>query len=148
MSCKKGFALILAAFMMLPTANVTASAETDTYILNEGIAPAAEYVNSAKSTLTISSGTAKCSSNCTSLSEVVQVRVEQTLEKHSGWFWIWNNVDGASWSTTKSGSYAAVVNAKNGLSSGTYRVKSEFTLTASNGETETITIYSEEKTVS
>ena len=32
MSCKKGFALILAAFMMLPTANVTASAETDTYI--------------------------------------------------------------------------------------------------------------------
>jgi len=38
-------------------------------------------------------------------------------------------------------------NHKYNLESGTYRLKTVFTLTATNGETETITVYSEEVTI-
>lgn len=61
--------------------------------------------------------------------------------------WAWNNVNGAIWSTTEKGSYISVDRIKRGLSGGTYRLKSVFTLTTKNGKAETITIYSREKTV-
>jgi len=38
-------------------------------------------------------------------------------------------------------------NSKSGLESGKYRLKSVFTLTDKNGKSETITIYSDEKSV-
>lgn len=38
-------------------------------------------------------------------------------------------------------------NNKNKLDSGTYRLKTVFTLTSTSGETETITVYSEEVTI-
>lgn len=77
----------------------------------------------------------------------VTITVEQTLQKYSGWFWIWNNVDGASWSKTVNGSSVSLSNTKSGLTSGKYRLKSVFTLTDKNGKTETITVYSDEKNV-
>lgn len=146
MQFKKCFALILSAFMILSSISVSVSAESATYISDEGIAPAYEYTDDAKSILYVSLNTAECTSKCTGASNVVQITVEQTLQKFWG-LWIWNDVDGVSWSTTKSGSYASVVNTKSGLSSGTYRLKSVFTLTTSDGKSETITIYSDEETI-
>ena len=70
----------------------------------------------------------------------------QTLEKKWG-LWIWNEVDGASWNGTISSVSGKVSNSISGLSSGTYRLKSVFTVKTSSGETETITIFSDEKTV-
>lgn len=147
MKFKKSFALLLSAIMMLTIMSIPAYADSATYSSNDGIAPAYEYANSARNTLSISSNTAQCSSSCTSSSEVVSISVEHTLQVFWG-LWIWNDVDGASWSRTKSGSSVSLVSSKSGLSSGTYRLKSVFTLTTSTGETETITIYSEEKTIS
>lgn len=109
----------------------------------EAITPAYEYADTAKSLLYISANFAQCTSSCTSSSDVVQISVKQTLQQFLG-LWIWNDVDDASWSTTKNGSSISVVNSKSGLPSGTYRLESVFTLTASSGKTETITIYSEE----
>ena len=91
----------------------------------------------------ISSNTAKCVSICTGARNVIQITVEQTLQKFWG-LWVWNDVENASWSTAENGSYVSVVNTKRGLPSGTYRIKSVFTLKTSSGKTETITVYSEE----
>ena len=142
----KCFALLLSAFMMLSSVNVVASAELTDNISDEDIAPAYEYSDDAQSMLSISSNTASCTSSCTGAKDVIQITVEQTLQKHAG-MWAWNNVNGAIWSTTEKGSYISVDRIKRGLSGGTYRLKSVFTLTTKNGKTETITIYSREKTV-
>ena len=147
MQLKKSCALLLSAFMMFSSTSIPASAETATYALNEGVAPAYEYANTAESMLYISSNTAECISRCTSSSDIVQITVEQTLQKFWG-LWVWNDVDGASWTSTEHGSSIYLMSNKSGLTSGTYRVKSVFTLTSSSGKTETITIYSEEKTIS
>ena len=147
MQFKISFALLLSAFMMFLSTSIPASAETATYALNEGIAPAYDYADTAKSMLYISSNSAECISRCTSSSDVVQITIEQTLQKFWG-LWVWNDVDGASWTVTERGSSIYSVNTKNGLANGTYRVKSVFTRTSSSGKTETITIYSEEETVS
>lgn len=147
MKFKKSFALLLSVVMMFSSVNIPASAETTTYVSNEGIAPAYEYADTAESLLYISSNSAECTSNCTGSSGTVSISVEQTLQSFWG-LWIWNDVDGANWSKTRNGSSISVINTKSGLPSGTYRVKSVFTLTNSSGKTETITIYSAEKTVS
>ncbi len=147
MRFRKSIALLLSAVMMFSSASISASAETATYASNDEIALLYEYANSVKSLLYISSNTAECTSNCTGTSDIVNISVEQTLQSFWG-LWIWNDVDGANWTKTSNGSYIYATNSKSGLSSGTYRVKSVFTLTSSSGKTETITIYSEEKTVS
>ena len=77
---------------------------------------------------------------------VYTVVFSDPLEKHWG-LWIWNEVDGASWTKTVDTRAISLVNTKSGLDSGTYRLKSVFTLTNSSGKSETITIYSEEETI-
>lgn len=144
MQFKKSFAFILSAFMMLSSVNVSASAEVLSHEIVDEVSPAYEIARTVENTLAISSSTAECTSICTGSSSVVNVSVEHTLQKFWG-LWVWNDVDGASWTKTKSGSSISLVSTKSGLSSGTYRVKSVFTLTSSNGETETITVYSTEK---
>lgn len=71
----------------------------------------------------------------------------QTLEKH--WtFGIFNPVDNnSSWTKTVNSISLSMTNSKSGLSSGTYRVKTEFTVTSTNGQTETVSVYSDEKTI-
>lgn len=82
------------------------------------------------------------------LSNIIEDEIsEKAIEKYSGWFWIWNSVDGASWTKTVNTNSISMSNSKSGLSSGTYRLKSVFTLTSSSGKTETITIYSTEKSI-
>lgn len=114
--------------------------------LDDGIAPAYEIAGNPLSKLSISGKTAYCTSE-TRGAGAVSITVEQTLEKYSGWFWFWNNVDGAHWTESINENTIRVDNTKYGLSNGTYRLKSVFTLTDKNGKTETITIYSAEKKV-
>lgn len=126
--------------------SVSASAVTTNAFVDSGIAPAYEIAYNPYSDLSISGQTAYCSSVSDS-TNAVKITVQQTLQKYSGLLWIWNDVDGAKWSSSVNRNSITVYNSKSGLSSGKYRLKSVFTLTSSNGETETITIYSEEKTV-
>ncbi len=146
MKLKKGMALILSALVLSASVGVTATAAEASSMSNELVAPAYEIANQTVSSLVISSRNASCMSSCTGFSTVVRIDVEQTLQKHWG-LWVWNDVDNASWTTSKNSSHVALSNSKSGLEGGTYRLKSVFTLTDSNGETETITVYSTEEDV-
>ena len=111
--------------------------------VDNGVAPCYEIATSASSTLSISGTTATCISRCNGVS-TVSITAVQTLQKQ-GLLWIWSAVDGAEWTETVSLGSIGMSNTKTNLSSGTYRLKSVFTLTNSSGETETITVYSTEE---
>ena len=121
-------------------------AETDAALSVVTVSPLYDIAKQTTSDLTIVGTKAECRSYALG-NNVVMITVEQTLQKYSGWFWIWNNVDGASWSKTVNNSSLHLLNTKSGLTSGKYRLKSVFTLTDKNDKTETITIYSNEATV-
>ena len=77
----------------------------------------------------------------------IRITVEHSLQKHWG-LWIWNEVAGSTESRSVNRNDIFLCSTKSGLESGTYRVKSTFTMTNRSGQTETITIYSSEETVS
>ena len=135
---KKILAFFLSALILLTFA-VSVSAESVTFDVGG---------TNKKSQLFISGTNATCVSEyLAESSSFKSVTIEQTLEKHwaFGWFF---GVDGASWKTTTSSKSVTFKNTKSGLSSGTYRVKSVFTVTTTSGQTETVTVYSAEKTIS
>lgn len=101
--------------------------------------------STAFSSLTISSTTATCTSNITGTT-IKSVTITQTLEKHWA-LGLFFGVSDAEWTTTKSGA-TTFTNQKTSLEAGTYRVKSVFETTGTDGKTETVTKYSSEKTVS
>lgn len=74
------------------------------------------------------------------------IKAVQTLEKKSV-FGNFTSVSGASWTKTVTTQNLSMNNTKSNLSSGTYRLKTVFTVTLSNGTSETVTVYSAEKTV-
>ena len=143
----KVMALVLSALAISSSFSISSYAENLSPIIDEEIISEYEIAIGVSNTLTFSSATAHCESVCTGLNNVVQISVTQTLQKFWG-MWIWNDVEGAEWSESNSSNYISLFRTKSGLLSGTYRLKSVFTLTTSNGGTETITIYSLEKTIS
>lgn len=146
MVIKKIMAVLLTAVGLCMSLSVSVSAETIYPFIDSDVSPAYVIANNPVSKLNISGKTAYCTST-TDGANAVSITVEQTLEKYSGWLWIWDDVDGASWTKTVNKKTISVSNTKSGLSSGTYRLKSVFTLTSSDGKSETITVYSEEKTI-
>ena len=135
---QKVFAAAIAASLASPAAYAAAAMPVD-----NGIMPCYEIATSASSTLSFSGSTATCTSRCSG-ANTVSITAVQTLQKE-GLFWIWGDVDDAEWTTTINGPSIYTSNTKSGLSTGTYRLKTEFTLTNSSGETETITVYSTEE---
>ena len=133
---KKMVSIILVVVMILtPITTVNASAaEYSTYDLSSC---------NKTSALTISNSTATCRSVFLGSADVSKVKVEQHLQKKS--LLIWSNV--SSFSTTITGKNASFTNTKSSLSSGSYRLKSVFTVTMSDGQTETVTVYSDTKTI-
>ena len=77
---------------------------------------------------------------------MVKITAEQYLQKQ-GILWIWSTYDSAEWTKTVYSNVLTVSNTKTGLSSGKYRLKTVFTFTDKQGKTETITVYSDEKSV-
>ncbi len=102
--------------------------------------------NSTYSTLSIRNNQATLDSGVDGDTCVVSVSATQTLEKFVA-LWIWSPVSGASWSKSKSGKSLEMHNQATLYESGTYRVKTVFTLTSNTGSTETITVYSNEVTI-
>lgn len=143
----KKFIAIAAVLAAISAVSLNAAAaNVPDYVYANSIAPLYETASDAISTLTISGKTAKCESKLIGHSDVKSCKVVQTLEKKWG-LWIWNEVDGASWTKTVYSDTIRLSNTKSGLDSGTYRLKSVFTLKSSSGDTEKITVYSDEKTV-
>ncbi|MGN0553140.1 MAG: hypothetical protein ACI4I1_07135 [Oscillospiraceae bacterium] len=146
MKLKRLTALLLTIACLSSTPNMTAFAENnETFVVNEGVAPAYEIAKNVSSELNISGATAYCTSTVRG-DNTASITVTQTLQKFWG-LWIWNDVSGAEWTKTVNYSTTTLSSTKSGLDSGTYRVKSVFELTDQNGETETITIYSDEVTI-
>ena len=98
------------------------------------------------STLTISAATATCYSMYRDASgSTSKVVITQSLQKE-GVFWTWSTCAG-EWTKSTNGSSASLNNKVYNLESGTYRLKTVFTVTLSNGTSETVTVYSAQKTV-
>lgn len=147
MHLRRFFVSVIFAVCLCASSGMTASAETaSAYSLVDVASPFYDVADQAYSEIEIVGNKADCVSRAYG-DQIVKITVEQTLEKYSGWFWIWNNVDGASWTKTVNTNTIRLSNTKSGLSSGTYRLKSVFMLTSSSGKTETITIYSGEKKI-
>ncbi len=134
---------LLMSLMMCFSLPATASAQT----VSLGIVqPYYEKAYNAWTELSINGTTADLASNVRGYSDVVKITAEQSLQKQ-GFLWIWSTYDGAEWTKTVYINTLTMSNTKTGLSSGKYRLKTVFKLTDSQGETETITVYSDEKSV-
>jgi len=117
MQFKKIMSCFLLAICLCTTFSTSAFANT-AYAIG-GVAPLYEYADKPMSKLSISEQTAYCTSR-TDSTNTVSITVEQTLEKYSGWLWIWNDVDNASWSETVNKESIYLSNTKAGLDSSTY----------------------------
>lgn len=140
---------ILSASCLFTGLGMTASAQSEsTYSIVDSTSPLYEIADNAYSELDIDSYGATCTSTASG-NGVVEITVDQSLEKRGGWFIFqsWDSVDGAVWTKTVSRSSICLVSTKSGLDSGTYRVKSVFKITDKNGKTETVTVYSDERSV-
>lgn len=144
MTAKKLLSAIIAVAMIFGFA-ITASAEA-TNAQSYAATPYYLLATNNYAKLTISGTTASCESGATGLPSVTKIVVVQTLEKHWA-FGLFFGVDGASWTKTVNSNSATAINKKYNLGSGTYRLKTEFTL-YSGTQSETITAYSPEKTIS
>ncbi len=107
--------------------------------------PFYEIADNNWTALTISGSKATCKSSVKS-GTAVKITGEQYLQKQ-GFLWIWSTYDNAEWTETVNLNNITMLNTKSGLSSGTYRLKTVFKLTDKQGKTETITVYSDEKSV-
>lgn len=92
---KKEMAMVLAAVCLCLSFSVSVSAQTTYSIFDVGVSPAYEIGYNPTSRLSISGKTAYCTSSTDGVN-AVSITVEQTLEKYSGFLWIWNDVNGAS----------------------------------------------------
>lgn len=140
---KKFLSLLMAAICLCFGLSIAAYAEeTDKYI-SDDIAPAYEIAQIPISLLFIDGTKAACESS-TKGEDCVKITVTHTLQKYTGWFWIWDNVENSTHSKTVNANSITLSTTHGGLKSGTYRLKSTFSLTDSSGEVETVTIYSSE----
>ncbi len=145
MKTKRILACVMMAACLLTQTGIASSANYN--IDEESIIATSEtrstYLSRAKSTLTISGTSAECYSEAYGTSSVTQIIGDMYLEKYiSGQ---WTAID--AWRLQQSGNDYSNTKTKTGLSSGSYRLKTEFTVTARSGS-ETVIAYSGVKVVS
>lgn len=110
------------------------------------VSPEYLYTYTCSSTLTTSGTTATCKSTAKGYyNETTKIVFKQTLQKKnsSGG---WNDVTNATWTSTVYNYQGSTTNHKYSLSSGTYRLKTVFTVYAGTSY-ETITKYSSERVI-
>jgi len=145
MKKKQIVSALLAAVLMTGSLSSVASAADLDSAITETVTPRYEIAGNPLSLITVNGTTITCRSSVSG--DAVEITCVTTLEKYWG-LWIWNEVEDATWTDTVNSNRLSVRRYKYNAESGTYRLKSEFTLTNSKGESETITIYSQEDTVS
>ena len=142
MQLKKFMCAALAAVICITPVTKATAAAAEPYSI---VSPLYEIAGDTRSNLDISGSTATCKS-AISISSAVKITAEQYLQKQ-GFLWSWSTYDDAEWTKTVDRSSIFMSNTKSGLTSGKYRLKTIFALTDKNGKTETITVYSDEKSV-
>lgn len=134
---------VLTCLLLCFTFSVTVSAKT---ISTNTAQPYYEMAFIAESKLSISGTTATCESTLRGDPNVTKIVAVQTIEKQ-GFLWLWDTYDDTKWIKTVYSNTLTMSNMKTGLTNGKYRLKPVFTFTDKNGETETITVFSDEKSV-
>ena len=86
---KRVLAIVLVAVCLCLSSSLSVFAETTHSNIDVGVSPAYEIAKNPTSNLSINGQTAFCTSTTDGV-DTVSITVEQTLEKYSGWFWIWN----------------------------------------------------------
>ena len=132
---KRIMAVLLVSVMCFSIFAVTISAQ--------GISTCDISSAAKQSILSISGTTATCKSAYIDAVYVKNVKIVQSLQKES-LFWTWSTVGGEWTKTSTNVANVSFTNTKSGLTSGTYRVKSVFTVTLNDGTSETVTVYSAE----
>lgn len=141
---KKLLSLVVAAICICSfSANIYAAKTGAPAVLE--ISPRYSYTISTSSDLTTSGKSAACKSSITANFEVTKIVINQYLQKKSDSSW--GTVPNGSWTKTVNTFVGSAENTKSSLSSGTYRLKTVFTVTTKTGQSETITVYSTEKTI-
>lgn len=141
---KKLLSLVVAAICICSFSANTYAAETSAPAVLE-ISPRYSYTISTTSVLTTSGKSATCESSITANFEVTKIVINQYLQKKSGSSW--GTVPNGSWTKTVNTFVGSAENTKSSLSSGTYRLKTVFTVTTKTGQSETVTVYSAEKII-
>lgn len=90
------------------------------------VEPRYAYTTSASSYLTISYNKASCISSVSANNSVTKISATQYLEKKNGR--TWSTVSGCVWSDSSNRNSLTMSNSKSSLSSGTYRVRTVFTV--------------------
>lgn len=133
---KKIISTVIVGIMLL-VFGITVYAEVMPFVLGS---------STRESILMINGNTATCTSKYSASDDAVsEIIITQSLERHC-YLWVWETV-GGEWSTSSDGSSISFTNKVSGLSGGTYRVKTVFDATGTNGEKESQTLYSAEKKV-
>lgn len=136
---KKLLSLLLAVVLLFGMTGTVSATNISTYDLSG---------DSKFSVLVINNKTATCKSIYASLAEdCSSITAVQTLEKHS-WFIFWDTVGDECKTTVTNKSDLSFTNYKYNLDSGTYRVKTVFTVVLKDGRSESVTVYSGEEKVS
>lgn len=130
---------ILAAAVMLTSAASTASAKVITP--PDIVSPQYVIAGSTSSTLTLSGSTAKCYTKVSG-SKIVSIEAEQIFEVFVSPD-VWREID--SWSYSIDGSTLVMQNNSYDIGYGKFRVRTEVTVTDKDGNTEDITVTSDEK---
>ncbi len=105
-----------------------------------GVQPRYSYCSEYHVNMAMTNRGMFCQSTITAYGDLTDsISIEMTLQKKVLWWWD----DVTSWSATYSSATASMGETHN-VGNGTYRVKTEFTITANDGNTETITGYSTE----
>ena len=134
---KKIISLMLAIVLSFGMVGTVSASNVSTYDINGHI---------KSSTLTISNKRAICVSSYQSTdNDCSSVTAVQTLEKYS-WLVFWDTVGDERTKTVYTGNLS-LTDYKDNLESGTYRVKTVFSVVLTDGTSQTITVYSEERKV-
>lgn len=134
---KKIISLMLVIVLSFGMVGTVSASNVSTYDINGHI---------KSSTLTISNKRAICVSSYQSTdNDCSSVTAVQTLEKYS-WFVFWDTVGDECTKTVNTGNLS-LTDYKDNLESGTYRVKTVFTVVLKDGTSQTVTVYSEERKV-
>lgn len=97
------------------------------------------YTTTVTSVLSTSGTTGTCTSSAKGLSSVTKIEGTQYLEKKTLWWW--DTVE--EWSSSSSNNALHMNNSKSGLDSGTYRVRTVFTVYSGSSSEEVEKISSE-----
>ncbi|MBQ8514788.1 MAG: hypothetical protein IJ496_05265 [Ruminococcus sp.] len=145
---KKMISMLTAAVMLACSAAFPVSAEETVAAETVSYSDAVPFGVSdfrANAFLTISSGTATCTSTAYGDSSVTRITATQYLQKETSTN-NWSAI--ASWSATADGSSFSQKNTKSGLGSGTYRVWTVYNVYRGTTTAQRVEAYSNEVTIS